>query len=148
MKTLKKLGTLMVVLFATSVATAQHKILTLEQLPAKAQTLLKENFGGLDIATIWEETEYFSQKEYNVTFNDGSEIEFRSNGDWKEVKSRTGNVPANIVPVAISQHITKYFQNTTVREIKRRKSGGYEVELSNGLDLEFNSKGRFVRIDD
>jgi len=34
-----------------------------------------------------------------------------------------------------------------IKEIKKKRTG-YEVELSNGLDLEFNSKGKFLRMDD
>jgi hypothetical protein len=30
----------------------------------------------------------------------------------------------------------------------KKSSRKYEVEISNGLDLEFNKKGEFIRIDD
>ena len=47
----------------------------------------------------------------------------------------------------IAQYLQKRYNNMPIKEIKKKRTG-YEVELSNGLDLEFNSKGKFLRIDD
>ncbi|CEN50951.1 conserved hypothetical protein [Capnocytophaga canimorsus] len=56
-------------------------------------------------------------------------------------------MPTEIIPQSISQYVQKNFPNVFVKEIKKRRSG-YDVEISNGLDLEFNKQGKFIRIDD
>lgn len=148
MKNFRKITTLLVALFSLTFASAQDdRFISFNQLPAKAQSFIKEYFSEENIASVWVDTDYLVKKEYTVVFNDGSEVEFYSNGDWEEVKSRTSEVPARIIPSGVAQHVQRNFPNTFVKEIKKRKYG-YEVELSNGLDLEFNRAGKFLRIDD
>jgi len=43
--------------------------------------------------------------------------------------------------------VRKSFPNTAIKKIEKKRFG-YDVELINGLDLEFDSKGNFKRIDD
>ncbi|MDO4782398.1 MAG: PepSY-like domain-containing protein [Capnocytophaga felis] len=148
MRTFKKIGTLLVALFSVTFASAQNdKLISFNQLPAKAQSFIKEHFSEGNIASVWVDADYLLKKEYTVIFNDGSEVEFYSNGDWEEVKSRTGEIPAKIIPAGIARYVQKNFPNTFVKEIKKRRHG-YEIELSNGLDLDFNRAGKFLRIDD
>ena len=137
----------LVAIFSVQFVSAQDRIITFGELPAKAQAFVREHFAEGEVAGVYEDTEYLVQKEYSVYLNNATEIEFYANGDWEEVKSRMEAVPNKIVPTAILQHVQKHFPNTFIKEIKKRRVG-YEVEISNGLDLEFNSAGRFIRIDD
>ncbi|WP_315599070.1 PepSY-like domain-containing protein [Porphyromonas endodontalis] len=57
-------------------------------------------------------------------------------------------VPKKIVPNAISNYVAKNFPGTSIRQIEKRRRGGYQVELSNGLELKFDSSLKFVRMDD
>lgn len=130
-----------------SVSAQNQNIINFSQLPANAQNFIKTHFSEGNISVAWEETAYLSKKEYSVKLNDGTEIEFLSNGDWEEVKTINGHVPSKIVPNAISAYVGKNFQNVSIKEIKRKRKG-YAVELSNGLDLDFDKNGKFLRIDD
>lgn len=147
MKNFTKLVTAIAIIFAVNGASAQDKVITFEQLPTKAQTFVKTHFSAQEIAGVYEDTDFVVRKEYSVYMNDGSEIEFYGDGDWEEVKVRVGQVPSQIIPATISQYIQKQYPNTGVKEIKKKKFG-YEVELLNGFDLEFNKNGKFLRIDD
>ena len=147
MNKLKNFGTFIVMLFAFNLVSAQQDtFIDFSQLPANAQTFIKTHFDVSKVASVWEDNEYLKRKEYSVRLNDGSEIEFYANGDWEEVKSING-VPAKIIPSTILQYVNKQFPKAFIKGIKKRRNG-YEVEISNGLDLEFNKKGRFIRIDD
>ena len=116
-------------------------------MPAKAQSFIKQHFSSSDVVSVLEDNEYLKKKEYTVYLNNGTEIEFYSNGDWEEVKSRTEKLPEAIIPNRIAQHVKKNFPNVFIKELKKRRQG-YEIELSNGLDLIFNKAGKFVRVDD
>src|SRR5690606_37358208 len=105
------------------------------------------HFSEKEVVTVLEDTEYFVKKEYTVLLQNGTKIEFDGNGDWEEVKAKATSVPVKITPAAILQHIHKSFPNTYVKEIKRTRTK-YEVEISNGLELEFDKNGLFLRIDD
>ena len=63
------------------------------------------------------------------------------------VKARNGAVPTKIVPAKISKYVHKNYPNVLIKEIQKERRK-YEVSLSNGLDLDFNLNGKFLKIDD
>lgn len=126
---------------------AQKKVINNNQLPANAQTFIKNNFAINQISSTIEEQESLFSKEYKVILNNGTEIEFDKSGNWEEVDGNKTAIPLKIVPRTIQNYVAKSFPNTQIVKIKKslRK---YEVEISNGLELEFNKKGQFTKIDD
>ena len=134
------------VMFATATQ-AQDKVISFNQLPQAAQSFITTHFEQKNVSYITEDSEFLSGTDYEVKFNDGKKVEFDSKGNWTEVDMEKDAVPASIVPAAIVAHVNKAFPNNSIVQIKK-SSRKYEVELSNGLDLEFNSKGNFLRIDD
>ena len=76
-----------------------------------------------------------------------STIKITKCGDWEEVKTRTQAVPAKLIPNGIAQYVKKTYPQSEIYKIQKKRYG-YEVELANGLDLEFNANGQFLRIDD
>lgn len=147
MKTISMFLTTCLMLLCMMPVKAQDKIVTLNQIPVTAQNFVKKHFSNLDISYVKEEKEYMMIKEYKVKFKNGEEVEFDKKGEWKEVDMKKGEVPSAIIPAKILNYVKKSFPDTHVMEIKR-KSRYYEVEISNGLELEFNKKGDFLRIDD
>ena len=79
--------------------------------------------------------------EYEVDFTSGAELEFTSDGEWKEVKAARGQaVPAAIIPSGIAKYVSTNFSGLSIVEIARKR-GGYEVELSNGSELKLTADG-------
>ena len=149
MNTLKTLSTVAFSLFAFGVATAQEEdgLVPASALPANAQTFVNQYFSANNIVSVWQDTEKGRVEDYTVLFADGTEVEFYANGDWKEVKARNGAVPTKIVPAKISKYVHKNYPNVLIKEIQKERRK-YEVSLSNGLDLDFNLNGKFLKIDD
>ncbi|MBD5192513.1 MAG: hypothetical protein HDS88_06435, partial [Bacteroidales bacterium] len=80
--------------------------------------------------------------EYDVDLVSGAEVEFRDNGDWKEVKAAKGNaVPKAIIPSAITKYVSTNYAGQSIVEISRKR-GGYEVELSNGTELKLTEDAK------
>ncbi|WP_140938564.1 PepSY-like domain-containing protein [Sphingobacterium lumbrici] len=136
-----------VFLMAVMTVQAQEKIIQLEQLPQSAQSFIKTYYPKATVSYITMENEFLAEKEYKVVLTDGVKIEFDGKGNWTEVDAKLHAVPTNIVPASIHAHIKKSFPNNNIVQISK-SSRKYEVELTNGLDLEYNKKGKFVRIDD
>lgn len=147
MNTLLKMTMLALLMLTITGASAQKKVITFEKLPVKTQTFIKKHFSEKDVAAVMMDTEYLLKKEYKVVLKNGSKIEFDSDGEWEKVEMKATAVPQGLIPQKISTYIQKSFPNTFVKEIKRERSG-YEVEISNGLELEFSKKGEFIRVDD
>mgnify|MGYP006346795089 FL=1 len=137
-----------VALLTTSMgANAQDKLIDLGQLPKQAQNFIKTYSSKLSVAYVKLEDELFSKKSYEVKMNDGSEFEFDKNGEWKEIDMKRKSIPLSLIPQAIKEYVEKSFPKNNIVKLSR-SSSKYEIELSNGLDLVFNSKGKFLRIDD
>lgn len=145
---MKKLMLLFVILTAVLSASARdiysHDA---SVLPAAAQTMLKNNFKA-KVSHIKIDKDFGRITEYDVVLTDGSEITFDSKGNWKDVEVGVkAAVPDAFIPAAISAYVKANQKNAKIVGIEKRRSG-YDVELSNGVDMKFNSEGKFLRYDD
>lgn len=116
-------------------------------LPQAAQTVLSNNFKS-KVSVVKIEKKLGRVTEYDVVMTDGSEITFDRQGNWESVE--TGNnshVPSGFVPAAITNYVKKAQPGTRIVGIEKERSG-YEVELSNGVEMKFSKAGEFVRYSD
>ncbi|MDE6379798.1 MAG: PepSY-like domain-containing protein [Muribaculaceae bacterium] len=115
-------------------------------LPTAAQTILKNNFKA-GVSHIKIEKDFGKIKEYDVVLTDGTEVTFDSHGNWKDIEVKLkGSVPASLVPKAITDYVKQNQKSAKITGIEKNRSG-YEVELSNGVEMKFNSEGQFLRYD-
>ena len=126
-------------------ANAQKTVIKKEALPANAQTFLKTHFGSKKPSYILQDKDILST-EYKVKFNTEIEIEFDKKGNWKEVDGKNSKIPKSIVPKKIASYIKSNFPKEKVSKIEIGSSG-YETKLTNGLELKFNLKEDFIKID-
>lgn len=143
MKKIKFLLMAIVCLMVTNVAKADDTPIPAEQLPAAAKTFLQANFPGVNV--IYAEKDWNT---YECHLQDGTKVEFTRKGAWKNVdRERMAAVPAALVPAAIQQYVKANFPNCIVTKIDKERHG-YEVELSNDIDLKFNYQGMLIGMDD
>jgi hypothetical protein len=86
-------------------------------------------------------------KSYDVIFTNGDKVEFDKKGNWTNVDCKHSQVPQAIIPVAIQQYVSKNYPDAKVLKIELTDHKGYEVDLSNGFDIEFDKKMRVIEID-
>ena len=139
--------TVSIMVAAVGVACADvDRPIAVEKLPELAQRFLKQYFSQVNVSLATEDVE-LAYKEYDVVLTDGTRIEFRSNGDWKDVDCKYGEVPKGIVPKPIEDYIRKNYPDVKITQIDRENRKYYEVTLSNRLELTFDMKYRLVEID-
>ncbi len=143
MKSIKSI-LLLVAMFAMSFnAKADHdQVITFNQLPQAAQTLLKQYFADkmpLIVTVDWDD--------YTVMYDSGEKVEFDKQGNWKDFDCRSSQVPSALIPEQIKTHIRATFPGTTIIKLDRNRRG-YEVKLSNGLEVEYNRTFQVIDIDD
>ena len=124
----------------------KEKTISVSELPTKAQTFIKEYFSDCKVALAKLESGIV-EKSYDVTFTNGVKLEFDSSGDWTEVKCKNSSVPEGIIPEKIVSYVKENFSGQKILEIEREKKT-YEIKLSGGLEIKFNSKMQVVDIDD
>lgn len=122
-------------------AQANDRVITFDQLPQSAQTLVKTHFADKVPLVITADYD-----DYEILFESGEKIEFSRKGEWKDIECKTSAVPVALIPEQIKASIAKSFPAATIVCISRDRRG-YEVELNNGLDVEFNKKFQVIEID-
>lgn len=143
MKKIKFLLMAIVCLMVSNVAKADDTPIPAEQLPAAAKTFLQTNFAGMRV--LYAEKDW---KTYECHLEDGTKVEFTKKGEWKKVdRQRIAAVPVDLAPATIQQYVNANFPNCTVTKIDKERHG-YEVELSNDIDLKFNFQGMLIGMDD
>lgn len=116
-------------------------------LPPKAQAFLESHFNGESPVLVLKEYEEF-RISYEVSFIDGTKVEFRRNGDWESFKSHARPVPADLVPEAMADYIVVNFPAVAIMGISV-KGTEIELELDNGVELTFDSRtSLLVEFDD
>ncbi|MBP3228768.1 MAG: PepSY-like domain-containing protein [Bacteroidaceae bacterium] len=137
---------LVAVALLTSVATSCRATATApDSLPQAARTVISKHFSGKQAVFVKQETEW-TRRFYIVVLDDGSKIEFDSRGEWTEIDCATGSVPDALVPAPILAYVRKHFPQCVITEIER-DARGYEVDLSNGVDIDFDRHFRVREID-
>ena len=119
------------VLAFAGVASADDKPITFEQLPAKAQQFIKTNFPQEKIAITTKDVDIFGDS-YDVLFASGTKLEFTDSGEWKEIECN---------------YVTGTYPGAKYVKIEKGRNG-YEVELTNGLELTFDRNFVLIDIDD
>lgn len=142
---MKKIFSL-VMLTMSMVIFAQDQVIRFNQLPQAGQKFITSYFGAKQVSAVLMDDDYFS-KDYEVILTNGTKIEFDGDGAWTEVDGKRNAIPTGFVPKSISNYVKKSFPNAKIKKIEKKRFK-YEVELTNGLDLEFNSRGQFTKIDD
>lgn len=82
---------------------------------------------------------------YEVELSDGTELEFDTDGNFleEEMDEDEGEVVTEY-PAAIDEYVTANHPNETIVEVVLYGDGTYEVELSDGTELEFDANGEFI----
>lgn len=115
------------------------------KLPATAQAIVDKHFAGKSVVLVTQEME-FVRRYYVVVFSDGTKIKFDSRGIWDEIDCHRSPVPEALIPRPILDFVKKHYPGVFVTEIDR-ETRGYDVELSNGIDIEFNKNFQVREID-
>lgn len=126
---------------------AQEKIISENELPQTAKDFITKNFSEQKVVQTVKDIDYWIKTEYEVTLDNAFYLEFDGSGNWKEIDGKDTAIPTEFIPEPIIQYVSENFPTQKSTKIEK-KSSGYELELSNGLDLDFNAKGKFIGIDD
>ena len=132
----------MMLTFNVALMADDNRVITYDQLPQTAKTLLSQHFAKkvpLVVTMDWDE--------YEILYQSGEKVEFNKKGEWKSIDCRVSAVPSVLIPEQIKSHIKATFPGTTIIKLERDRRG-YGVKLNNGLEVEYNTRFQVVEIDD
>jgi hypothetical protein len=133
MKSSKLFVVLTMLFFLASVSVyAQQK----SHAPGQIKSYVRANFSNGKII----------KAEYKVKLNNGIKLKFDGNYDIIEIDSRTA-LPDEVIPQKIRAYVSKKYPDNKVTEWEK-KGNAQEVELTNDVELIFDLKGNFLKMDD
>lgn len=140
--TIKKFGIASAFLVSVSYF-SQESTITAQQLPAAVTQYVKTNFSGRTLFQISQEKK-MGKTEYEIHLDNGTKLEF-NNSTINEIES-TEKLPDSVIPKNILAYVNKNYPQNFITEWKLSNTK-QKLELNSGVELEFNKKGQFLRID-
>ena len=135
------LSVLCLTAFARGKQPAQFK-----NLPKPVQTVVKKTYTQEDVQFITCEKTAPKHFAYQLVIADGTSLEYNDKGELLKAKNAQG-VQEVFIPKEVNKYIKKNFPNATVTKYEK-ETFRQVVSLNDALTLIFNSKGKFIRIED
>ncbi len=134
---MKKLLLVITCLLLTSGITYAGINIAPNALPENVTKFLSDNFKNASIMKAEQDSD-----SYEVKMNSGAEIEFYSNGEWKEIKTYQ-NFPENVLPAAVVQAVKNAQPQASI--IKAEKTwNGFEIKTSNNMEIYVTQNGQIM----
>ncbi len=119
----------------------------MNKLPAAAREMIGKHFPQIKVAYIKIEKDLFQTTSYDVKLADGIELEFNSKGEWLEIDCKNKAVSSTFIPQALSKYMKANYNGLKTVKIERNRKG-YELTLENGLEVDFDQFGGFLKLSD
>lgn len=134
------------VLGTMSLAKADDKPVTVDQLPQAARTFLNVNFPDDKISFATKDDDLI-RPDYQVVLASGVMVKFNNAGDLEEIESRGKEIPDGIIPIQIVEMVKGHYPDVMITgyEVGRRT---YEVKLSNRIELKLDKNFNVIEVDD
>lgn len=146
---MKKIASLLLmIVLVVGTAMARDRVSRdISVLPAAAQQVINKHFKGAGVNHIKIDSKTFGGDEYDVVLDNGTEIDFDSKGNIKEIDCGRVAVPDALVLKPIRDYVAKNFKGQKIVGMEVNRNN-YEIQLYGGMELKFDRSGNFQRVDD
>lgn len=121
-----------------------------DQMPVMAKDFIKSNFGDLESQVKY--VEHDKDGTYDVVFRNNVEIEFYSNGDWKDIDLNGYPLPESVallIPTKALSYVSTTYPSVAIEEIEKKGNQSatqdFEIDLVNDTDILFDYLGNVKR---
>lgn len=108
-----------------------------------ADVFIKTHFQGQAVTEM--DIDANDHDMYDVKLADGTELEFDRNGEILKMENHNG-LPLTALPKGMGAYINASYTGEKAVEFEK-ETNGYEIELANNTELEFDTNGKFLKID-
>ncbi len=117
-----------------------------QDLPENVRMFLNKYYPNISIAKYEVKTK-MNGKEYEIKLDNGVEVEFDNEENWKEIKDYNG-VPEVLIPAKVNSYVMQNYKGIKIKSLERNVAKNkMDVDLLNGVDLDFDMDGIFLKID-
>lgn len=114
------------------------------ETPAAITTYKNTHFPNNSVLKTIKDTED-NTVTYKMYLDGNIELEFNSAYQIIDIDA-TSKLPDSVIPAAILTYVTQNYASNYITDWELEASH-QQVELNNGVDLEFNLDGTFIRVD-
>ena len=139
---MKKIFVILMSVIAMSAFVSCDRTVSSDKLPDKAKQFIAANFSGTEVLSVRKDG-----FQYDVLLLDGTDMEFKHNGQWIKVDCGLNPLPEGVLPANTAKYLAAKFPMNFATHVKYEHKR-YEVELNNDLDLVFDKNGNFMGADD
>ncbi|MBQ8220974.1 MAG: PepSY-like domain-containing protein [Bacteroidaceae bacterium] len=143
---MKRLVSILIVLFAVVALHAEEQPITFGELPKNAKIFVFTYFKDIPFTEVYIERRA-SLTQYEVRLQDGVELQFDRTGLCTEISSKNGEVPDIVIPKRMLSVIRKHYPDNYIRKYENN-GRMYEIELDNGVVLTFSMTMRLIDVDE
>lgn len=116
------------------------------QLPPPVKAFVAQHFPKQKITRAVLDNELLGKTKYELRLDNAVEIDITPKGEWLDIDGNKNKIPDSVVPPPILKYAQDNGAGAYIKQIER-KTYGYEIELSNGLEMKFDQKGNFLKLD-
>ena len=136
---------LLISAFAAGVFARGKQPIAFEKLPNVVQEEVQTYFLPLEIQLVTVKKVAPRKFVYTFTMEEGTQLKYTNKAVLLEVKNEKAGVTLALIPKKIQEYVRDIFPNATVTWYERTIARQV-VELNDKMELIFNTKGKFVRI--
>ncbi len=122
----------------------KEEIISSLDLPVEINSYISTHFPNKSILQVIKDKDGLI-KSYDILLNENVSLEFNRKNEIIDIDANT-KLPDSVIPDKILQFVALKYAANFVTDWQL-DGNNQQVELDNGLDLEFNKKGEFLRID-
>lgn len=146
MKRISIIALLITVLCSAACAARGKQPLAFAALPQAVQDSVLLHYTADQVQFSTGEKTMPKHFEYELRIDDGTKMQYNQRAVLEKISNKAG-VKEAFIPAGIMQYVRETFPNAVITEFKRSPMK-QEVELNNDLELVFNKRGQFLRIED
>lgn len=145
MKKILSMMAMVAAIFSMVGCEKEDEIISVAQLPREVTAFVQTHFPGVEILSVVKDYSGSRAYDFELRLDDGTRLDMKKGGQWKEVENFKKGVPASIVPSEILAFVAENHPDTIIVSIDSER--GYEVSLRGGVDIHFDKAGNFSRYD-
>ena len=130
------------VLFVTSCE--KESIIGYEEVPAEIKSYVSTHFPQRAVLQAIK-SKGNCDEAFEIKLDSNTTLEFNRKNEITEIESDMA-LPKAVIPMNIWEYVATNYSNNFITDWSREKYE-QEVQLNDGLQLEFNKDGKFLRLD-
>lgn len=125
-------------LLSVGILYARDMIVPASALPQNASSFISTHFKNAQIGLVKQDIDSF-----DVTLNDGTEIDFMINGEWKEVDGKYKAIPTSFLSSAVVSKAQAAQPNAAILEVSKQING-YKFKFNNNMEVYTDMNGNVL----